>query len=480
MINILILIPALFGAWLAATSLTEVIPGLGLYDGKRMLELYLICLTLSVVLINRPARQKFNAVVNATPARIRLLLIIFFALGVGSALLTPNPAYPLTDVAMLFLMVITALCVACARYVCGYHFDRVVLIFIGLMGFGVVFQELIGLLVYLSFDRQFNYREALFHFLHPRLYNQIQTWTIPLLALLPMLFNKNRGVLFLSVFLLGAQWYILLSTGARGTTISLVLAMLVIGIVLPIARKSWLKIHVSGLLLGVLLFISVAGILQSLQPDKTTFVSESVGRPMLHTSGRTDLWKHAIEDVVQSPFLGSGPMRYACEADHYLAGSPHSFPLQIMGEWGVPAFLLLAILFGWLVFSWKQATKSIANETSYQQVAITCLSISCLAAIIHVCVSGLLIAPASQVAGILVSGWLLGCLVVNGITVKKAGEAGHKAIFLLLFGLITSVSVLLFATAELGEMKYRTSYAVDYGPITPRFWQDGRFCEYSF
>jgi len=295
-----------------------------------------------------------------------------------------------------------------------------------------------------------------------------------------MLFNKNRGVLFLSVFLLGAQWYILLSTGARGTTISLVLAMLIIGFVLPSSSKSWLKIHVSGLLLGVLFFISVAGILQSLQPDETTFVSESVGRPMLHTTGRTDLWKHAIEDAVQSPFLGSGPMRYACEADHYLAGSPHNFPLQIMGEWGVPAFLLLAILFGWLVFSWKQATRSIANESSYQQVAITCLSISCLAAIIHVCVSGLLIAPASQVAGMLVSGWLLGCLVVNGITVKKARETGHKAMFLLLFGLITTVSVLLFATAELGEMKYRTSYAEDYGPITPRFWQDGRFCEYSF
>ena len=202
---------------------------------------------------------------------------------------------------------------------------------------------------------------------------------------------------------------------------------------------------------------------------------------MLHTSGRTDLWKHAIEDAIQNPLLGAGPMRYACGANHYLAGSPHSFPLQILGEWGFPAFLILGILFCWLVYSWMQATNSTRTRSVYRQVLVNCLTISCLAAIIHVCVSGLLIAPSSQVAGMLVVGWLLGSLYNGGygaLTSTRTGKSG--AMFLSIFSLLVSISVLTFASMEIDKLPFRTSYAQDYGPTTPRFWQDGRFCEFSF
>ena len=178
--------------------------------------------------------------------------------------------------------------------------------------------------------------------------------------------------------------------------------------------------------------------------------------------------------------MGAGPMRYACEADHYLPGSPHSFPLQIMGEWGIPAFLVLGILFGWLVYTWIRAAKPIGQKSDHKQALITCLSISCLAAIIHVCVSGLLISPSSQVAGMLLAGWLLGGLFTESGGAMATRTAEYKANFLILLGLVVAVSVMTFATAELDELPFRTSYAQDYGPITPRFWMDGRFCEYSF
>ncbi len=282
---------------------------------------------------------------------------------------------------MLFLLILTTVTLACIRQIVGIHFDRVVLICVALMGFGILFQELIGMLVYLSADQQFSYRESLFHFSHPRLYNQVQTWTLPLLALLPLVFKKTRGIGLLSIFLIGAQWYIILSTGARGSTVSLMLAMLTVGIFLPNCEKALAQITCFRMGAGYSVLSFCAFFLGAVQPDKTDFVSESVGRPMLHTTGRTDLWKHALDDAIQNPFLGAGPMRYACGVNHYLAGSPHSFPLQIMGEWGIPAFLILGILFSWLVYSWTQTTKLIEHDDTYKQVLVACLSISCLAAI---------------------------------------------------------------------------------------------------
>jgi len=481
-IGLLVIIPALYGLWLLTTSLTEVIPKLGIYNGKRILELYLIIVTLSAPLISTQARQKLGGLLLAIPVWVRIILMVFFGLGLSSALLTANPAYPLLDVAMLFLLMLTAFTVASTRQILGIHFDRVVLTCIAMMGLGILFQELLGMLVFLSADMQFNYRESLFHFFHPRLYNQVQTWTIPILALLPVAFGKSRRLGLLGIFLIGAQWYIILQSGARGTTISLILAMLIIGLALPSVRTFWLKVQVTGLILGILFYVSTAFFLGSVQPDKTEYVAESVGRPLLHTTGRTDLWKHAIEDAIQNPLLGAGPMRYACGANHYLAGSPHSFPLQIMGEWGIPAFVLLGILFGWMVYSWIHAAKSLINVNTYNQTLVACLSISCLAAIIHVCVSGLLIAPSSQVTGILITGWLLSSLFKDSDTKSSVSSRikGAKALYMALLGIMVSVSVCWFAISELGELPYRTSYAQDFGPSAPRFWHDGRFCEYSF
>ena len=131
--------------------------------------------------------------------------------------------------------------------------------------------------------------------------------------------------------------------------------------------------------------------------------------------------------------------------------------------------------------TWRRTIKRLKNKTDHEKHLVTCLSISCLAAIIHVCVSGLLIAPASQVAGILVTGWLIGSLFkTEKASPPETVSAKFGARFLLLFSVVISLMVTSFATLEIGNLAYRTSYAQSYGPITPRFWQDGRFCEYSF
>ena len=121
-----VLIPVLFGSWLLVSSLAETVPGLGLYDGKRMLELTLVTLSLTLVLFSAAGRQKFADLLGAIPRWVRILLLTFFTLGVISALRTNHPAYPLLDVAMLYLLIMTAISVACSAILYKFWFDRLV------------------------------------------------------------------------------------------------------------------------------------------------------------------------------------------------------------------------------------------------------------------------------------------------------------------------------------------------------------------
>jgi O-antigen ligase len=477
----LLAVPVLFGTWLLVTALTDTVPGIGTYNSKRILELYLILLTLCFTAFSTHTRHLVAGNLGAIPGWMVLLLVLWLGLGASSALLTAHPAYPLIDVAMFFIMGMTAMAIAGTRQALGTGFDRVVLFFLALMGLGVFIQELIGLSVYLSTGQQFNTRESLMHFFHPRLYNQVQTWTIPLLALLPIVFGRTRFMSVLSVFLIGGQWYILFSTGARGSVISLVVAMLVIGLAFSRSRRFWLRLHLAALALGVLFYVSAVGMIQARQPDTNEFVAQSVGRPLLHTTGRTDFWKHALDDARQNPWLGSGPLHFGCDASHALPGSPHNLPLQIAGGWGIPAFLVLMMLALGIFRGWYRAASISIQRLSYHSALASCLSISCLAASIHVWVSSLLIPPPSQVAAVLVVGWLLGILLSG-----KKQSPGNKTESLVGSVLVQAVALLIiavilfFSHSELDELEYRTAYARDYGPTAPGFWVDGRFCEYSF
>lgn len=468
-----------FGTWLFLTSVTDVIPQMAPYNAKRLLELYLLPLAFLLVLFSPSARRQFNNISSSIPGWVRVFTAIFFSLGVISALRTPHPAYPLVNVAMLFLILVMIIAIASSQKQVGVRFDQVAIALIAMTGIGIAFQEIVGLVVYINGGQQFNYWESFWHFLHPRFYSQIQTWTIPLIALLPFVFTRYRWFGLLSISLIGVQWYLVFSTGARGTTISLCLAMVVAAMIFPAARKVWLKTHATGLLLGVAFYLSVLGMMGLTQPDQNQFINESVGRPMLHTSGRTFLWHHALKGVEQQPWLGTGPMQFACDVDQHMPGSPHSFPIQILSEWGIPAFLLLGVIFSWLIYTWLRSAKPRVLQTDYRAAAVACLSISFLAVIIHICVSSLHITPTSQVTGMLVLGWLLGHLASSdqGLGKDRIKNIGN---LVLLSGLLVSITLLIFSISELDEMSFRTSYAVENGLTSPGYWQDGRFCEYKF
>ena len=484
---ILILVPLLPALWLFSTSLAEPIPELGVYNAKRLLELYMFPAILVLLTLHIVARTTLGQLLRSIPKPVSVGFTLFLGIGIMSSLRQSHPGYPLSEVAVFFLLFSGTVCIATARRVLQIQFDRMVLIIIGAMGAGVFLIELSGILAYLPIDRQYSYSESLLRFSHPRFYNHVQTWTLPILVLLPLLFREHRWMGRLAYVLIGIQWSILISTGARGSIVALVTSMTVMALIAPRNCRFWLSAQAKGLAVGLFIYGILLTAMALLQPDQSTLLDQSLGRAMMTTTGRTGLWELAILDATTNPWLGSGPTLFACDARFHVASHPHSFPLQILAEWGSGAFLILAVIFSWLMSRLFITVRGLNKPGSGadSQVKI-CLCVAFLAAAIHSCVSGLIMAPASHVAGMLILGWLWGLNPVPDT--DKAGPPGTlyrrasttTTLAFIAIGLIVCAALLGFARTELEQLDFRTAYAVDYGPSRPRFWQDGRTCLYSF
>lgn len=477
--------PLLAGLWLFSNSVGEPLAQLGVYDGKRVLQLILFPAMLAAALTSRALRDAVARVLRTAPASTLPMLAAFFALGVASALRLPHPGYALVDVAMLLLLLAGALVMAGCRLVLGERFAAITVGAFALTGAGVFALEVAGQAAYLGSGQQYGHFESMIRFAHPRMYNHFQTWTVPLLVLLPLAFPRYRSLRWLVVLLLGLQWYILIAGGARGSTIGLAAASLVALALAPRASGRYLRLQAAGLVIGAGLYLGAVQLLQAAQPGTEAFVQQSVGRELLTTTGRFGLWQQAVEHFLAQPWLGTGPGFYACEAPFYTAASPHNFPLQILSEWGLPAFLLLAALglrLAWRVLAGlrtldaRDAPPGPGRETRY------CLAVACLAAGVDCMVSGLFIAPTSQVAAMGVVGWLWGEMALAGPPADEGRDvrAAPVAPALLLVALLVSLGLLGFARAEYRVLEVRTAYAQDYGPSTPRFWRDGRACFYAY
>jgi O-antigen ligase len=247
----------------------------------------------------------------------------------------------------------------------------------------------------------------------------------------------------------------------------------------PDLLKTWLWYQLGGLLAGLVLYLGLLQLNSALLPSSgpSELHAHSVaGRPMMHSSGRSMLWRLAAEDALENPLLGSGPTRYACDSEYLLPAHPHSFPLRIVGEMGFIAGFLLFFVTTWIGWNMVKVLQTTRNLDSKNPPIKILLATSLIAGAIHSCVSGLLIMPASQVLMVMVAGWALGLHHRDAAT--TGGAVTPKNI--LTAGLLAAMALLSFSYYELPRLEERTAYAKDYGVGGPRFWRDGRVCEYSY
>ncbi|NNK52654.1 MAG: O-antigen ligase family protein [Xanthomonadales bacterium] len=498
-----LLIAGLAGAYLLLTSTTNLIPGIWPYDGKRMLQFLLLLVLFLVPMINRKIRAEFADLLDMIPAWTKATLLAVFAWGLLSVAINAQSLMhalnSFSEVALLTALAIGTLVVGACRRIGGRSFDRLAVGLLAMTGLAVGLQELIGVFAAHNAGVDFNFRVSLLHFSWPRFYNQVQSWVVPVLVALPLLFSRYLMSFILCGLVLGLQWYIILMTGARGTFVSVGAAIILALVLVPRIRVRLAAWQATGFVIGALVFSLVLlsfeagknaekpeGTAQTAKPSvireadrgagqgqisggESSFFKQSVGRPMTHTSGRTWMWRSALEDVRDYPLAGIGPMNYACTSNKRI-GHPHNFPLQLAAEWGVPVALAIAGLF---VFFCGYAVAGIRNKRfDHPDDALLAglLLTGILAAALHACLSGVLVMPASQVTGLLTCGMLV------GLFPTRAKKQRPVARWRLLPGLLLASFLVALGTHELQTMKSRSELLEPGASMWPRIWQDSKVC----
>jgi putative inorganic carbon (HCO3(-)) transporter len=508
---------ALPGLFLLVTSTTHLVNRQFVYDVKRLLQLCLMLVLFLAAALSPVLRRAFAAQSARIPIWIKAILCLIVALGVVSSInaatSTMHAAYSLLEVALLSMLVLAALVIAACRSVAGELFDQVAITLLALTAIAVGIQEILGVFAALANQLEFYARISLMHFSWPRFYNQVQAWTLPALAALPLIWSGSRSDLLRSRWVqstvclaaLALNWYVILMTGGRGVAISIVAAVLIALIVLPATRWPILRWHLAGFAIGMLLFMSIAHLSDTTlgmgaadtaaqqqntrapessransidefeRPDDGSRFSKQAisGRLSLDSSGRLPMWRDSVRDVHHKPLLGIGPMNYACTGPEFRAGHPHNFLLQFAGEWGLPATLSLLGLLGFITTS---LFKNLRVRKGQHWAALgSILACALLAAGAYSLLSGVLVMPASQVSGLLIAGWLMGLIPAA----RYSGSPGKAAtIIVLTSGLIVCGLVTGFSVIEASKREYRETRLEVADNGIPRFWQQGKICKY--
>ena len=177
-----------------------------------------------------------------------------------------------------------------------------------------------------------------------------------------------------------------------------------------------------------------------------------------------------MEDVKQHPLMGIGPMNYVCTSPKYI-GHPHNFPLQLAAEWGTPVAIAVCVLLGLLLWRTSRHIRRRDFGSDDDNMLAGLLLTGFLAAMLHACLSGVMVMPASQVTGLLVSGMLVGLYpAAQNKPVTRAPQLGSS------IGILFSIFLLGMGLNELSTMKDRSGQLKPGEDMRPRIWQDSKVC----
>jgi hypothetical protein len=496
--------PALTGFHLLLTSTTYLFYPVWIYDSKRMLEFALLLVLFLAPALSRPVREEFGALLSIVPGWLGAVLLGMVGWGTFSALYNAQSVMhalnSLSEVALLSALALGVFVLAACRRIAGRWFDRIALSMLALTGLAVGVQELLGVLAAHAAGLEFNFRISLLYFSWPRFYNQVQSWAVPALAALPLLFIRHRLAYVLCFITLGLQWYIILVTGARGSFVSIGAASLFALIFLPPVRARLFRWQLASLAFGLVIFAAVlfsfeaktpAGITRPAEAPQTSsvaaepaersggarpageqssFFQQSVGKSLTGSSGRFWMWSETIKDTRDNPLLGIGPMNYVCTGSKRI-GHPHNFALQLSAEWGLPVALAAFFIFSTLLWRIASSIRDGAFGDDRTNVIAGLLFTGVLAAALHSCLSGVMVMPASQVAGLLVCGMLLG---LYPSTANQRAVAALR--WLCIPGLVLAAGLLLLGTHEVQTMEQRAKQLSAGASLWPRMWQDSKVC----
>ena len=305
---------------------------------------------------------------------------------------------------------------------------------------------------------------------NPRFFGQLQTMTLPLL-MVPLILPRvsMRWRVAASAGLVG-WWMLAWLSGTRGTFYALLATAVAAALVFGPRGRAYAMASAGFAAAGALgylfFFVSLPGWL-GMSMEGATFE-----RSAFHLSSREALWWLAIEYIVRHPLLGVGPMHFAA-AGSAIGAHPHSLPLQIAAEWGLPAASLVLVGIATAVVKRASSLRRLLLDGTGDADAQLdmLLLIAITAALIQGLVDGVLVVPYTETVLAMLVGLAWG-RALRGQAPVPLGTSVRTCVVL---GLCVCASVLTAGTwTQAQQLAERISVQeARPGLLLPRFWSAG-------
>lgn len=306
-------------------------------------------------------------------------------------------------------------------------------------------------------------------FANRRYYNHVQTVAVPLAACGVFLFRSPALRLLTGLGLL-ASMVLLWTTLGRGSLFGFAVALALLGALWLRGRRDVrpLTLVFGGSLLLAALLAAALQALTAPLAQASGLGREPAALELSSDHSRFSLWLKAWNMMLQSPLLGAGPMHYAY-GNHEKAAHPHSLPLQLLAEWGLPATLLVGLLWAWLLIALARRLRSTTGGDFQMGAGL----LACWAAVfVDSWFSGLWVMPVSQMWLATLLG-LSGAWLVRDQTPTPTSRRRWSWMPLLLCG-----ALLLHALPEITHLRSHLAQVKQefHGEgARPRFWSQGHF-----
>lgn len=469
------LILLLFCLFFAVAPHFDLLPMFARFNEARILELLLLVATCCCFAGHPALRAKWLDVFDTLPKPSKLLMLAVVLLGCISATQAAYPAFAGLEVALFVLLFGATLCLAVCRRELGETFDRVMLLAIIVMSLPCFTAFLSNYLFALFGEVGFE-RDILFeNYANVRFFNQLQGWTLSLIVV-PLLLYPGRPSWQKIICAIAAinWWLLLFVSGGRGTVLSALVAFPVTRLIYGAKARHWFRWQIVTALTGFVLYLVLILLLPAvLELNFNAAQIGLLGRNITYSNGRFELWTIALEMIVNSPWLGVGPMHYAANPT-ILYAHPHNAPLQLAAEWGIPVALLVLVLFIWGAVRWVLRSKVSAATEDDGNLRVAVFG-ALLTSALYSLFDGVIVMPISQIMLVLIIGWMLGLLTPQTMHCKPVARFRQLVLILSFAVVLTGVLRPLFPSVFcLEELQRKYDQANPKAPyLKTRFWQQG-------
>ncbi len=394
--------------------------------------------------------------------------LAFLAIGITSALRSAFPLAALSEVGLATALGALVALTAALTKSRPSMVARAACYFALLICAAHVLSVLVRFCAALQFGNEIDLSVFMLGYANPRFASSLHALLIPFVALLTVDTRERRALRAAALLVLCLLWTVNLGLGTRGIWFAYGLAVPA----LLLLNRSSQSIRIVGVLLltamiGGLLFQSViVGAAQGAESSALPLLTER-----LQTLSRREvLWALSWDATIRNPLLGLGPMHFATLGSE-VGAHPHSWPLQIASEWGLPALALLAFA---LVWSVVRARNSIAWSSDFSIAALLAATV----ALVYGLVDGMFVMPVSQTASALVLGlWLGSTMSTRHDTPPRRLS---NSVFIGAVATVATASVCGYALWSYGDQARSIAAFRAQHPdawLTPRFWDQGQLLD---